>query len=147
MTHGRITQGPQGSRSHNALRAGGEEAIDIGDNPRGTPTYATFTGNVFYLNDDPDASGYGNYVDIQGTCNGTVFRARWAHLNSISDLIQMGQPVSMGQSIGGIDDTGNSDGDHLHYSFFGLPMESPYIPQTPDPPSCADGAIPCNISW
>lgn len=147
VTHGRITQGPQGSASHNDLRAGGEEAIDIGDNPRGTPTFATFSGTVLFLNNDENASGYGKYVDIQGICGDITFKARWAHLNSIDAASNRDSQVVFGQRIGTIDNTGYSDGDHLHYSFWGLPMAFPHIPQTPTPPSCEDGPTPCNISW
>lgn len=148
MARGRIAQGPQGSRSHNSLRARGEEAIDIGDNSRGTSTFATFSGTVLFLNNDENASGYGKYVDIQGICGDITFRARWAHLDSIDAALRGDSQVVFKQRIGAIDSTGNSDADHLHYSFWdGLPMQFPYIPQTPTPPSCEDGPTPCNISW
>lgn len=151
--HGTITQGPTGPTSHARLaQLFGEAAIDIGNNPRGTPTHATFSGKVIKVVEDAGigygGDGYGNHVDVEGRCGDTYFKARWAHLQFIDGAITVGSTVTSGQVIGGIDNTGHSGGDHLHYSFFGLQIFS-YIPDGQRlPSSCEEGtSTPCNISW
>src|SRR3989344_6231861 len=101
------------------------------------PTFATFAGTVDLVQYDPvGITGYGTYVDIKSVCNGTFFKARWAHLNSVDSAIKIGSDVSFGQLIGGIDETGfNIGGDHLHYSLFGLEIQN-YIPKPPATLSC-----------
>jgi len=147
MDHGRITQGPLGVTSHLSLvQRYGESAIDIGDNPRGTPTFATFAGDVAYVTNDDWGGGYGKHVDVRGVCGGTVFVARWAHLNSIDSSMRVGSRIQFGQRIGGIDSTGKSGGDHLHYSLQGLNI-SDYVPVPIEPLSCEEGVVSCNISW
>lgn len=144
--HGRITQGPRGSTSHARLaELFGEEAIDIGDNFNNEETFATFNGSVFYARSTV-TDGWGLYVDLEGICAGQPFRARYAHLSSIDAQMIVGQPVVFGQKIGRIGKTGTTD-DHLHYALFNLGMVEPYIPQTPTPSNCEDGATPCNIRW
>lgn len=148
--HGYITQGPEGALDHARLLADyNESAIDIGSNTTGTPTYATFSGTVLVANTQyTPGVGYGIYVDIQGTCNGTAFTGRWAHLDYIDSAIQVGSKVNFGQLIGGIDSTGNSTGTHLHYSFIGLAMGTPYIPKNPAYPSCGrDDGTACGVFW
>jgi len=152
---GSITQGSQGPASHAKLYLPGldglpESAIDIGGaTTYGTPAYATFTGQVTNAVNYAGDEGYGTYVDIASTCGGTYFVARWAHLkyNSIDPSITLGSTVNFGQLIGEVDDTGWSDGDHLHYSLFFLDIET-YIPEVPQDLNCQVGtSIPCNVSW
>lgn len=137
-----ITQGPLGSTSHAKLAALGEQAIDIGVSY--VPALATFNGVVSFAGTIGD--GYGNYIDITGTCNGSQFRVRWAHLSSISPGIVPGTNVIVGQQLGTTGETGNVKGAHLHYSFFGLPMETPYIPISVAFPSC-NSNTQCNVYW
>lgn len=146
LVSGVITQGPLGSVSHAALYPG-EQAIDIGSNPLGTPTFATFSGKIVVAQDFDDLH-YGKHVDIEGICNGKTFIGRWAHLNSLDASITVGAQISKGQEIGKIDSTGNSTGTHLHYSFMNLEMGTPYIPQNPAFPSCqSDDGSSCAVSW
>lgn len=149
--HGSITQGPKGTTSHAAEYAKGWSAIDIGGaTTYETPTYATFTGKVRNIVNDLDGGGYGTHVDIEATCNGTFFYARWAHLkyNSIDPATTVGSTVNIGQLIGLVDNTGYSSGDHLHYGIYDpsytLGIED-YIPQAPTSLSCEDAA--CGVSW
>ena len=138
-----ITQGILGSTSHAVLFGLGEQAIDIGI--AFVPVFATFNGVVH--NTDPlNSTTYGIFVDISGVCNGTPFIARWAHLNSIRPDIVPGASVSFGQELGTADSTGKVYGGHLHYSFFGLDMKEPYIPQNVADPRC-DGSPECNVNW
>lgn len=55
-------------------------------------------------------SGYGNHIDIEHS-NGDI--TRYAHLSRV--LVNVGQLVSQGQSIGVLGNTGNSTGPHLHW--------------------------------
>ncbi|OGD83966.1 hypothetical protein A2775_02835 [Candidatus Curtissbacteria bacterium RIFCSPHIGHO2_01_FULL_39_57] len=147
LRSGYISQGPEGSTSHRRLLP--EEAIDIGGNSMGTPTTATFTGTVQLIDTSDPINGYGYHVDISGNCNGVPFVARWAHLEYVNNTIQEGQSVAFGQIIGGIDATGHvvpsgEAGTHLHYSFFGLSMQEPFIPQNPIPRNCDED---CGVSW
>ena len=152
---GSITQGSQGPASHAKLYLPGldglpESAIDIGGaTTHGTPAYATFAGQVTNAVNSASDEGYGTYVDIAATCNGTYFVARWAHLkyNSIDSAITLGSTITFGQFIGEVDNTGWSEGDHLHYSLFFLDIET-YIPEVPQDLNCQVGtSIPCNVSW
>ncbi len=148
LPHGNMTQGPRGFTSHDELYPS-EQAIDIGDNPRGTSTFATFTGTVEVAHTEDD-NGYGVYVDISGTCDGHPFIARWAHLNGIDPAIRVGAGANVGQRVGSIDNTGHSDGDHLHYSFFGLEMREHYIPTNPTAINCDDSdpaGNTCDVNW
>ncbi|MEK7581469.1 MAG: peptidoglycan DD-metalloendopeptidase family protein [Patescibacteria group bacterium] len=142
---GTISQGIKGAWSHNALFAFGEEAIDIaGATTTNTPTFATFTGTAIRVNDAND-NGYGRFVDVAGNCNGTAFTARWAHLNSIDALVAPNQPITFGTQIGRVGDTGHVTGPHLHYSFIGLNMTTPYIPTSP--PQTCDGEAACGVTY
>lgn len=148
LAHGYITQGVRGGTSHYRLYPG-EQAIDLGGNASDTQTFATFSGKVKYVIDEfTPGVGYGRYVDIEGTCNGTLFTARWAHLSYIDGAIVPDSQITIGQLIGGIDSTGNSSGTHLHYSFMGLTMGSPYITQNPSSPICqSDDGSACGVFW
>ncbi len=148
---GTVTQGIQGTTSHYRLFPA-EQAIDIaGAASRGTPTFTTFSGVVATKNDQTENPGYGYFVDVTGNCNGQTFTARWAHLESISAGVpDVGETINTGTEIGKIDATGHvlcdpqpCDPSHLHYSFFGLDMKTPYIPQ--DPIAICDGD--CGVSW
>lgn len=56
--------------------------------------------------------GYGKYVRVMHTRNGSVFYTRYAHLDS--RLVTVGQSLSGGDPIGEIGNTGNSTGEHVH---------------------------------
>ena len=148
---GFISQGPEGSTSHRNLLP--EEAIDIAGNPGGTPTKTTFSGIVQLVDTSDAINGYGYHVDISGNCNGVPFVARWAHLEYVDGDIQEGNSVNFGDVIGGIDATGHVEpsgeaGTHLHYSFFDLRMQRPFIPQNLPIRACGGSDQPeCEISW
>ncbi len=75
--------------------------------PLNTPISATAPGVVSFTG---VRSGYGNTVEID---HGHGFKTRFAHLNSIA--VATGQPIALGQRIGGMGTTGRSTGVHLHY--------------------------------
>lgn len=82
--------------------------VDYGA-PTGTPVYSSGDGKVV-------ASGYsrsnGNYVYIQH--DGRIV-TRYLHLHK--RLVQAGQRVRQGQTIGSVGATGLATGPHLHYEF------------------------------
>lgn len=84
---------------------------------RNTPAVAARAGTVIYAG---YVSGYGNVVVVD---HGGGFETRYAHLNTIS--VSQGQSVTIGQALGGIGNTGNSTGDHLHFEIrlFGTPFD------------------------
>ena len=90
--------GPHAGRSH----AGIDFAARTNE-----PVFATEAGKVvmaeFYF-------GYGNLVKIRHD-NGRY--TLYAHLNRMN--VKKGQKVEAGQRIGGVGNTGNSTGPHLHF--------------------------------
>ncbi len=105
-----IITSPYGSR-HGSFHPG----VDIG-NVRGTPVVAAASGVVTEVvygcveGRKSCGGGYGNHIEI-AHANGTT--TRYAHLQSVS--VSLGQTVSQGDKIGGLGDTGNSTGPHLHF--------------------------------
>ena len=100
----------------------GEQAIDIGDTPVGTPVFSTHAGTV---NFDFDTQGCkGNYVTITSICNSQPFSTVYAHLNSFASSLTPGQTISANQLIGysgnSAKDPRCSTGPHLHYATWGL---------------------------
>ena len=62
---------------------------------------------------------YGNFVDIQGNCNGTTFETRYAHMATGTIVVRNGQTVTAETALGTVDNTGNSTGTHLHFDVRG----------------------------
>jgi murein DD-endopeptidase MepM/ murein hydrolase activator NlpD len=83
--------------------------IDIAA-PRGDPIKAADGGTV-ELARDSDPGGFGKAVIIKHE-NG--FWTLYAHLHTVS--VSQGQQVDQGQVIGTVNDTGSSQGDHLHFN-------------------------------
>ncbi|WP_163539839.1 M23 family metallopeptidase [Gracilibacillus sp. YIM 98692] len=94
-----------GYRSFNG--GGFHYGIDIA-NGKGTPIHATASGVVTRAN---YSSSYGNVVYIYHLDKNLT--TVYAHLNSLG--VSLGQEVSQGQQIGGMGNTGDSFGDHLHF--------------------------------
>jgi murein DD-endopeptidase MepM/ murein hydrolase activator NlpD len=95
-----------------SLGAGrGHAGLDIAA-PMGTPMYFYTHGTVLshHIN-NPNPTGYGNYVDIQ-TASGQIHR--FAHLQSPTPL-KPGQKVTPGMLLGNVGSTGRSTGPHLHW--------------------------------
>ncbi|WP_266075375.1 peptidoglycan hydrolase [Haladaptatus caseinilyticus] len=88
----------------------GHYAVDIGANGNiGEPIYAARGGVVDVRS--YESGGCGNYLKL-GHENG--YQTMYCHLNSF-DVVQ-GESVSRGQKIGGMGNTGNSSGPHLHFT-------------------------------
>lgn len=131
---GYITQGaytPSGF-SHHTM-----EAIDIGTNLR--PVFAGHSGQVIASG---KSSCIGNYIEIQSSCEGKLYKSQYAHLEGRS--VSVGQQVTMGQTIGLSGNTGScTTGPHLHYRFMFVPSGNPKYPYTP--PYMMIPYIPANI--
>jgi murein DD-endopeptidase MepM/ murein hydrolase activator NlpD len=82
-------------------------AIDIAGNI-GNPVWASDNGVIVYAG--WSNYGYGNLIVID---HGNGWQTLYAHLNSIH--VGCGQSVNQGQGIGGLGNTGNSSGAHLHF--------------------------------
>lgn len=84
--------------------------IDLGAG-RGTPVHATGPGKVIVASAGENG-GYGNLVKIQHD-DGTV--TVYAHLQTGSLKVRPGQRVEAGAHLAGVNSTGMSTGDHLHF--------------------------------
>jgi murein DD-endopeptidase MepM/ murein hydrolase activator NlpD len=108
-----ITQ-PFGARPEVYARWGlpGHEGIDIGARLN-APIYACAPGTVYQVFLDDGKHNYGNHVRISHElADGRVYKTIYAHLSYI--LVQVGQIIRQGQTIGLTGSTGNSTGPHLH---------------------------------
>jgi peptidoglycan hydrolase-like protein with peptidoglycan-binding domain len=85
--------------------------VDIGA-AAGTPLQAVATGRISQIYRDRPGSLSGNGLKIR-TADGTYFF--YAHLASIAPGIDVGVPVSAGQVIGTVGNTGNAAINHLHF--------------------------------
>lgn len=111
------TQGPNQAPTHNAATT--QYALDF-DTPNGgaaEPVVAALAGTVAYVKstcvvgDLACGSGFGNHVRID---HGGGYYSLYAHLSSVS--VAVGTKVGRAQTIGYEGNTGNSTGDHLHFS-------------------------------
>jgi len=86
--------------------------------PTGTNLYAVFSGVVIdlyenYPNVRDDSHPIGNFVVIQSSADNTVL-GRYCHLKQYSVVPSQNQTVSAGGYIAQSDDSGHSEGAHLH---------------------------------
>ena len=86
--------------------------------PGGSKVYAPGGGvvTVAGYGSEADDGGYGNWVEID---HGGGYRTRYGHLAD-EQLVKVGQRVEAGQviakvGVSGVDNTGGSTGDHLHF--------------------------------
>lgn len=91
----------------------GYNGVDLA-NGFGMPIMASAGGTVIRAKSTGWNGGYGKYIIITHP-NGT--QTLYAHLNSI--LVEVGQRVVQGASIGYAGSTGNSTGPHLHFEIRG----------------------------
>jgi murein DD-endopeptidase MepM/ murein hydrolase activator NlpD len=95
--------GPRGGRMH--------EGADLFPG-YGTPIYAIAAGVV------TGASGsgpYGNHVTIEHVIDGQMVTSLYAHMAPGTMAVTVGQQVAVGQHLGGVGETGNAQGAHLHF--------------------------------
>ena len=77
--------------------------------PCGRAMYAAASGTVEYAGWN---GGYGYYVRIN---HGNGITTAYGHIQQGGILVQMGQPVTVGQNIARVGTTGSSNGCHLHF--------------------------------
>lgn len=95
--------GPRGGRMH--------EGADLFPG-YGTPIYSIAAGVV------TGASGggaYGNHVTIEHVIDGEMVTSLYAHMAPGTMAVSVGQQVAVGQYLGGVGETGNAQGAHLHF--------------------------------
>lgn len=80
----------------------------------GTPIYSAYAGKVVQVNISSDNKGSGNAVWIEHTGPQGKFYTAYMHMRD-KPLVEKGNPVQIGQSIGLLGNTGHSSGPHLHF--------------------------------
>lgn len=91
----------------------------------GTPISAVADGVVTKAT---TAGAFGVHVTIEHTIGGTTYTSLYAHMQSGSMTVSVGDTVSVGQQIGKVGSTGASTGAHLHleiHNASGTPID-PY---------------------
>ncbi|GAB4413306.1 MAG: hypothetical protein OHK0039_20100 [Bacteroidia bacterium] len=78
--------------------------------PMGTPVLATATGRVNKVATIADSSSYGMHIMIE---HDEIYCTLYAHLSSV--IVEAGQIVEEGDTIGFVGTTGRSTNPHLHY--------------------------------
>ncbi len=86
--------------------------VDISGTGYGSPIYAAKPGIVTVVSYHPN---FGNYVEINHQ-NG--YYTRYLHMASLSRYVKVGDRVVMGQTIGDMGNSGNSQGTHLHFEIW-----------------------------
>ncbi|MGV8912493.1 MAG: peptidoglycan DD-metalloendopeptidase family protein [Rhodoglobus sp.] len=79
---------------------------------QGTPIYAIASGVVSYI--QSDYTGYGYNAIISHVVNGQQVQTQYAHMVSGSSPLVVGDPISVGDFVGLVGQTGRSYGAHLH---------------------------------
>lgn len=91
----------------------GHNGIDLASYS-GAPILAAADGEILIARGSGWNGGYGSYVVIKHP-NG--MQTLYGHLNSVA--VSVGQHVAKGQTIGGMGNTGDSTGTHLHFEVRG----------------------------
>ena len=87
--------------------SGVHPAVDIGG-AEGNPIYATDSGVVVFAG--WSSYGYGYMIVLD---HGNGWQSAYAHLSAVG--VSCGQSVYQGGQIGGLGNSGNSSGSHLHF--------------------------------
>ncbi|MET4566738.1 MULTISPECIES: murein hydrolase activator EnvC family protein [Bacillus subtilis group] len=84
--------------------------VDIAQAGSDVPIYAAASGTVY---SSRYSSSYGNVIFITHNINGQTYQTVYAHMSSRK--VQTGDRVEQGQRIGTMGNTGESQGQHLHF--------------------------------
>lgn len=95
--------GPRGGRMH--------EGADLFPG-YGTPIYSIAAGVVTKAT---GAGAYGNHVVVEHVIDGQMVTSLYAHMAPGTMAVSVGQQVAVGQLLGGVGETGNAQGAHLHF--------------------------------
>ncbi len=140
---GRLVPGTHNKAS--GVEPNGADAFDIAT-VVGTPVYAPFAGDLCahpFM-----AGGYGKYLTIENISGvpgiGPNDRLLFGHLSST--IVSSGcTPISVGEPIGAVGNTGNSTGSHLHYALAPAREPSRLSLLVPDPfPALKTGVRSCH---
>ena len=77
----------------------------------GSPVLAMHDGVV--VENEYQAGGYGRYVVISHTLGTQTVRSLYAHMKN--SMVQVGETVKMGDSVGIVGMTGHTTGPHVHF--------------------------------
>lgn len=66
-----------------------------------------------------DGGGYGSYVEIEHQIGGEKITSLYAHMQSGSIGVSVGDQVGAGTFVGAVGSTGQATGPHLHLELFG----------------------------
>ncbi|GAA1502874.1 hypothetical protein GCM10009761_00380 [Agromyces terreus] len=83
----------------------------------GTPVMSIADGVVVLATES--GGGLGVNVEVQHNIGGQLITSSYAHMQSGSITVGVGQLVSAGQQVGLVGSTGQSTGPHLHLEMFG----------------------------
>lgn len=84
---------------------------------------------------------YGEVVYIRHTIGGTTYETVYAHMQTGSRTVSLGQSVSQGQRLGYMGNTGNSYGQHLHFELH-VGTWNEYKTNAVDPIPYLNGSVP-----
>lgn len=76
---------------------------------------------------DPNSNTNGNFIRVNHS-DGT--QGAYLHLHAVDPSITVGTTVHVGQTLGTANNTGRSDGDHLHYTNWSVPFQTAENPET-----------------
>lgn len=96
----------------------GHEGIDF-HAPSRTPIFAAADGVVSEINHgmrNGKQHNYGRHIRLRHSVAEGEFETIYAHLMTPRDGLKVGDPVRAGEVIALADNTGNSSGDHLHFT-------------------------------
>ena len=108
--------------AHGPEWPGGHAGMDF-NGETGDPIFAATDGRVTYA--EFNYGGYGNLIMIMRK-DGT--QTRYAHLSKI--LVDVGDRVEAGETIGRMGNTGDSSGSHLHFEVRVGPVPTPVDPNS-----------------
>ncbi|PZQ89515.1 MAG: hypothetical protein DI534_06790 [Leifsonia xyli] len=92
----------------------------------GTPIYAIADGVV--LEHEDGRGSWGNYVRIQHTINGRTVISSYAHMQTGSSPLQVGDKIGVGDFVGLVGATGQVTAPHLHIEIEDNGVrEDPYV--------------------
>jgi hypothetical protein len=105
----------------------GHDGCDFGGKAIGTPIVAMAAGLVSYVG--YDHTGYGYHVEIMHD----ALEASTVYCHAQDIDVQVGQPVSAGDTVATVGSSGNSSGPHLHLEVRLIKAEGGYRDGTPMP--------------
>ena len=96
--------------------------IDIASSAANKEIVAAYAGTVIVATNSNATTGYGTRVVLEHTYNGKKYRSLYGHMKNnsipkeIIDIIGKGKEVPAGTKLGIMGNTGDSGGQHLHFS-------------------------------